>query len=110
MSKQVEKTAIPAIVSPAPAAVDAATPQQTLFTKVMTFDTEGHTIGERIVDMYHFGTRKWLQTHLWWAMHNTAQVEITVATQKEVDLYLLEAKKKLATKFNGTAPQLAVVA
>src|ERR1700761_9605846 len=38
-----------------------------LFISVKTFDAEGKTVGERVVDMYHFGTRNWLQNHHWWA-------------------------------------------
>lgn len=72
-----------------------------LFIKVDTFNEEGREIGTRIVDMYHFGTRNWLQNHLWWAMHNKATVESQVAVQKDIDIYLMESKKALAEKFNA---------
>lgn len=72
-----------------------------LFIKVDTFNEEGREIGTRIVDMYHFGTRNWLQNHLWWAMHNKATVESQVADQKDIDIYLMESKKALAEKFNA---------
>ena len=54
---------------------ERATQTKNLYVSVKTFDSEGKTIGERIVDMYHYGTAKWLQNHLWWAMHNDHCVE-----------------------------------
>ena len=71
-----------------------------LFISVKTFDAEGKTVGERIVDMYHFGTRNWLQNHHWWAMHNGHCVETNVATPDEVTGYLAASKEALAAKFN----------
>jgi hypothetical protein len=71
-----------------------------LFISVKTFDVEGKTVGERIVDMYHFGTRNWLQNHHWWAMHNGHCVETNVATPAEVTGYLAASKEALAAKFN----------
>lgn len=72
-----------------------------LFISVKTFDVEGKTVGERIVDMYHFGTRNWLQNHHWWAMHNGHCVETNVATTDEVTGYLAASKEALAAKFNA---------
>jgi hypothetical protein len=74
-----------------------------LFISVKTFDAEGKTVGERIVDMYHFGTRNWLQNHHWWAMHNGHCVETNVATADEVTGYLAASKEALAAKFNTKA-------
>lgn len=74
-----------------------------LFISVKTFDVEGKTVGERIVDMYHFGTRNWLQNHHWWAMHNGHCVETNVATPTEIENYLSASKVALAAKFNKAA-------
>lgn len=73
---------------------------KTLYIKVETYDGAGKQIGERVVDMYHFGTRNWLQTHQWWAMHNSHTIELRPADDGEVQAYLDEAKLKLAEKFN----------
>lgn len=72
-----------------------------LFISVATFDAEGKTVGGRIVDMHHFGTRKWLEKHLWWSTHHGYLCEINIATQVEIDTYLAEAKIALAEKFNS---------
>jgi len=74
-----------------------------LFISVKTFDVEGKTVGERVVDMYHFGTRNWLQNHHWWAMHNGHCVETNVATPTEIENYLAQSKVALAAKFNAKA-------
>lgn len=82
-----------------------------LFVSIKTFNAEGRTIGERIVDMYHYGTRSWLQNHHWWAMHNGHCVETTVATEAEVADYIESSKAALAAKFNGapdTTPEVIV--
>jgi hypothetical protein len=101
----------PAPNNPPPLTVVASTDQvpqtqnqKTLYVKVTTTDLANKAviIGERIVDMYHFGTRNWLHNHFWWAMHNGHLVETEVATADQIDEYLLEQKKKLAEKFNGT--------
>lgn len=103
----IEGEAAPAV----PAAANSInTPQTTktnaqgpsnLFISVKTFDGEGKTVGERIVDMYHFGTRNWLQNHHWWAMHNGHCVETNVATQDEITNYLAASKEALVAKFNS---------
>lgn len=79
---------------------------QNLYVKVLTFDGQGKTIGERIVDMYHYGTRNWLQNHLWWSTHNGHEVEISVANDEDVSAYVAQAAKDLAAKFAGE-PEVA---
>jgi len=89
--------------APAPTATNGN--PQNLYISVMTFNPEGRDIGERIVDMHHFGTRKWLQDHLWWATHNGHATEINVATPAQVDEYLANGVKALAEKFNTAAAE-----
>lgn len=79
-----------------------------LFVKVDTFNTEGREIGTRIVDMYHFGTRNWLQNHHWWAMHNGHTVEARTADQDEIGAYVAAQKLALADKFNNEKAHVAV--
>lgn len=74
-----------------------------LYMSVKTFDEQGKTVGERIVDLYHFGTRKWLQDHLWWAMHNSNCVEVNVANSDEIAGYVQKNAEALAAKFNKVA-------
>jgi hypothetical protein len=106
MSKQVSKAPVQQVVTE-----QNGNPQQNnLFISVKTFDPQGRTVGERVVDMYHFGTRNWLQNHHWWAMHNGNCVETNVASAKEVDEYLASAKVALAAKFNGAPAEVAAVA
>lgn len=78
-----------------------ATSQQNrnLFVVVNTYGQDGKQVGTRVVDMYHYGTRNWLQNHHWWAMHNGCTVETMVANDAEVAEYLENAKKALAVKF-----------
>lgn len=78
--------------------------QKNLYVKVITYDQEGKTIGERIVDMYHYGTRNWLQNHIWWAMHNSHEIEQKCADPQDVKEYVANAAKELAAKFQD-APQ-----
>lgn len=73
---------------------------QNLFVSVKTFNAEGRTVGERIVDMCHYNTRNWLSDHLWWATHNGHCTEVNLANQAEVDTYLEQGKLALAAKFN----------
>lgn len=77
--------------------------QRTLFITVTTYDPKGQQVGTRVVDMYHYGTRNWLQNHHWWAMHNGNVVETMVATDAEVAEYLENARAELAAKFNNPA-------
>lgn len=74
-----------------------------LFVKVTTTDLtkKGLIIGERIVDMYHMGTKNWLQNHMWWAMHNGHLVESEVASEDDVKSYIDDNRAKLAAKFNA---------
>lgn len=94
-------TPLTPLVSASPIVVKAEE-QKVLFTKITTLDLKGKVIGERIVDMYHFGTRKWLHDHMWWAMHNDHIVEAQQASVTDIDAYLLAQRQKLAEKFNGT--------
>lgn len=74
---------------------------QNLFISVRTFDAEGKTVGERIVDMCHYGTRDWLSKHLWWATHNGHCTEVDLAKPPEIEAYLEQGKLALASKFNS---------
>lgn len=94
--------------APAPEATNGN--PQNLYISVSSFNAEGRTIGERIVDMHHFGTRKWLQDHLWWATHNGHSVEINVATAEQIDNYLAAGKAALAERFNSETPASAPAA
>lgn len=100
---------MPKQVAPVPAA-PVSNSQQVLYISVKTFDgPTGKTIGERVVDMYHYGTRTWLQKHLWWAMCNGHAVETTPASPDEIDAYLETGRQALAEKFNHTAEAVAEV-
>lgn len=90
MSKSVKSTVAPVT-------------EKTLYVTVNTYNTKGEQIGTRVVDMYHYGTRNWLQNHHWWAMHNACAVETVVATPDEVTEYLTAATAALADKFNTAA-------
>lgn len=81
--------------------------QRKLYIKVDTFNPEGREIGTRIVDMYHFGTRGWLQNHYWWAMHNSHSIESNPASELQVDEHMALQKKLLAEKFNNDAKHQA---
>lgn len=98
----VKKTATASVAVATEQAADKA---NNLFISVKTFGPDGKTVGERVVDLYHFGTRNWLQNHHWWAMHNGNCVEVNKATDAEVSAYLDESKKALAAKFNGTGAE-----
>lgn len=52
--------------------------QQTtnLMVIVNTIDSKGDLVGTRTVDMYHYGTRDWLTSHMWWATHQGHKVDI----------------------------------
>lgn len=96
MSKQVKNAVTETVSAPNPSS-------QNRFISVRTFDAQGKTIGERIVDMFHYGTRGWLSNHLWWATSNGHCTEVDLAKPKEIDEYLSKGKEALAAKFN-TAP------
>jgi hypothetical protein len=102
MAKQVKE--IPNTVS------ETNSTSRNLYVSVKTFEgTTGKTIGERVVDMYHYGTRSWLQNHVWWAMHNGHQTEQTPATPEEITKYFETAKVALANKFNSEADKHPIV-
>ncbi len=99
-TKQV--TATPAATAPANTPNNGSNTPTNVYIKVLTFDKDGKTVGERIVDMYHIGTAGWLYSkHLWWAMHQDSfTVEIAVAGPQEIEDYLARGKEALAAKFN----------
>lgn len=72
-----------------------------LYVTVTTYDAKGKQVGVRVVDMYHYGTRNWVQNHLWWAVHQKPAhvIEINEATEVEVDEYLATQAKALQEKF-----------
>lgn len=74
-----------------------------LYVKVTTYNTEGREVGTRVVDMYHYGTRNWLQGHMWWAMHHSNTVECLIADDGDVADYVKEQELKLLDKFAKTA-------
>lgn len=80
-------------------AVAAQTEQRNLYVRVDTHNAKSEQIGTRIVDMYHFGTRNWLQNHTWWAMHNGHTVSQNVAADGEVEQYVVEQANALAAKY-----------
>lgn len=83
---------------------ETKTTERSLFIKVDTIDADNQVIGERIVDMYHVGTRNWLLSHNWWAMHNAHIIETRVATPVEVEAYIAAKNQELVAKF---APKAA---
>ncbi|CAN5950615.1 unnamed protein product [Sphagnum jensenii] len=83
MAKQVSQDTTPTVYE-----TNGAKQQRNLFVLVETFNYGGEQIGTRIVDMYHFGTRNWLQNHHWWAMHNGHVVETRTATDEEIGEYV----------------------
>lgn len=96
MPKQVELLAGAPVP---PDATNSNTPQN-LFISVKTFDAEGRTVGERIVDMCHYGTTGWLGKHLWWATHHGYCTEVDIAKPEEAEAYVAAGKAALAAKFN----------
>lgn len=75
--------------------------QNNLYMTIKTFNAEGKDIGFRVVDLFHYNTRNWLQGHIWWAMHNGNLVEIDIAKPDEIEAYLEAGKAALAEKFNS---------
>lgn len=72
-----------------------------LYASVRTYDgKDGKTIGDRIVDMYHYGTSSWLTKHHWWAMHNGHTVETELASEADIDAYIAKGGQALQAKFN----------
>lgn len=86
-----------------PGAAPVVSQNKTLFIKVDTYDMKGQLIGNRIVDIYHFGTKNWMSGHNWWAMHNGHTVEVTPASQLEIDNHMAAQLNALADKFNKAA-------
>ena len=74
-----------------------------LYVSVKTFNNVNESIGYRVVDQYHYGTRNWLLKHLWWAMHNGHIVEVVTSTDEEIAEYLEASAKALAEKYNKVA-------
>lgn len=86
--------------------VEAVAPEVTtkggpdnLYMTINTINEAGKSVGFRIVDLKHYGTRNWLANHTWWAMHQGHLLEIQTATQVEVDEYLAQKAKELQDKF-----------
>lgn len=79
----------------------AAERPKSLFVRVDTLNAKDELIGTRIVDMYHFGTRNWLQNHTWWAVHNAHIVGTQLAIESEIAEHLHAQRQALADKFNG---------
>lgn len=73
------------------------TPPKSLYVKIETYNPENKQIGERVVDIYHPGTSKWLQKHSWWAAHHNNIIEIRNADAGEVQAHLAEVEKAAAT-------------
>jgi hypothetical protein len=88
MSKQVEKS------------TEVANQTRNLYVTVNTYGSDGNQIGIRVVDMYHYGTRNWLQNHQWWAMHNGYTVETLVSNDAEIAEYQEQARAALEGKFS----------
>lgn len=88
----------------APLSSDPQNPQtKTLYITINTYEAgaKGKNIGHRVVDLFHYGTRNWLNKHTWWAMHHGYVVEQVVSTPKEIENYVAEQKTLLANKFNN---------
>jgi len=105
MSKQVDKAA-----DQQPATSNSHS-SSNLYFVVRTFDAiTGHPMGERIVDLYHYGTNNWLAKHNWWAMHNGHSIELQPASPDEVSSYLAEAALTLAAKYNEDTSTVEAIA
>lgn len=90
------------VVEQAPAANQSPQTKH-LFIRVNAFNAEGREVGTRIVDLYHFGTRAWLQKHTWWAMHHGHVIEQQPATEDEIAAYIQAQRDALAAKYNPQA-------
>lgn len=82
---------------------DTVTAQVRLQQAVRTSNVDGEDVGFRIVDMYHPGTAKWLQKHLWWATHNDCEVVINSPSEAEVNDYIEAMKLRLQQQFGGAS-------
>lgn len=74
------------------------TSQKSLYIKIETYNVENKQIGERVVDIYHPGTNKWLQKHSWWAAHHNNIIEIRNADKGEIQAHLDELAAAEAKK------------
>lgn len=113
MAKQVETSVEEeAVVSNLDAQMDCKVPEssdpqnpqtKTLYISINTYEAgpKGKNIGHRVVDLFHYGTRNWLNKHTWWAMHHGHVVEQVVATPKEIENYVEQQKSLLVDKFNN---------
>lgn len=95
MSKQVNELPATETVSPVV--------NRQLFLTVNTYDSNNAQVGHRVVDLYHFGTNKWMSKHFWWAAHQGYSVDTQIASDEEVAAYMESAKQALADKFNKAA-------
>ena len=87
-------------VKTVPAATEAPA-NQNKYICIYTFENKtGKTIGERIVDLFHYGTRNWIQQHIWWAMHNGHEIEVKPATDDQISAYIKAGVEALAEKVN----------
>lgn len=77
----------------------AAAQQRNLYVTVTTYASDGKQVGIRVVDMYHYGTRNWLQGHMWWAVHHGHTTETQPANDAEVADYVKEQEYALAYKY-----------
>lgn len=90
-------------VAAAQAVTNSTNTPQNLFISVNTFDgATGKTVGEQILDLFHYGTEKRLRKHYWWAMHNGHTVEQQPATLEQITAYLEMGKQALVDKYNNT--------
>lgn len=106
MSKATKAVAqTPVVDAQHPLGVHAAQNTQTtnLYVSVNTYGPDGKQVGTRVVDMYHYGTRTWLQNHLWWAMHHGHSVDTQVANEAEVGDYIKAQELALMDKFSKDA-------
>lgn len=122
MAKQVKAT-IEAVVEEVPASTEQSEPTpgnnpqniKTRYVKVLNYEKgTGKTLGERIVDMFHIGTRNFIQNNLWWATSNGHDTEIVMVGDEEVGAYMAKRRLDLVDKFGGPktnkAAEPAVVA
>lgn len=70
-----------------------------LYVTVNTYGSDGKQVGTRVVDMYHYGTRNWLQGHMWWAVHHGHTTETMIANDAEVADYVKAQEVALAHKY-----------
>lgn len=107
MTEQVQTLAPEALNSTIPQDTPPPPPQvrtlpKPLYASIKTFNAEGKTIGERVVDMHHVGTARWLTNHHWWAMHQptTHTVEVNQASDEEIGAYMFNQELALKAKYS----------